>query len=175
MKTNVVLAAREFAFTHHGLAQWDARMGQHLAMVARFTKLAGGTSAMLATAWLHDVVEDTAATLDAVEAEFGVEIREMVDGLTDPLHYRELNLGFRKQLQAKRITKLPVQVQTIKVADQTANVAEIAVRPPARWTPEKALLYVEGGKQIVEATYGVPEVLLAEFAKAYDAACAAHG
>ena len=174
MTTELILTAREFAFAHHGEAEWTARMGQHLASVVRFTKIGGGSTAMLAAAWLHDVVEDTAATLAEVEAEFGSEISQLVDGLTDPPHFAALELGFRKERQAARIATLPTPVHVIKVADQTANVAEIAVRPPAHWTHEKAMVYAAGAQHIVSATRGVPEVLYVEFARAFQAARVAH-
>lgn len=33
-------------------------------------------------AWLHDVVEDTATTLDEIEEHFGLEVRDAVDAIT---------------------------------------------------------------------------------------------
>lgn len=175
MTTEIIFAAREFAFRHHGEAEWTHRMGQHLASVARFTKIAGGTVPMLAAAWLHDVVEDTDATVTDIENAFGAHVANIVLGLTDPPHFAPLELAVRKELQTKRIATLGPEVQLIKVADQTANVAEIAVRPPAHWTAEKSLVYAAGAKQIVNATTGVPAVLLNEFAIAYNAVRAAHG
>src|ERR1700749_4371759 len=39
-------------------------------------------AASIVTALLHDVVEDTEVTLDEIEAQFGKEIRGLVDGVT---------------------------------------------------------------------------------------------
>jgi guanosine-3',5'-bis(diphosphate) 3'-pyrophosphohydrolase len=39
-------------------------------------------SASIITALLHDTVEDTIATLEEIEREFGSEIAQLVDGVT---------------------------------------------------------------------------------------------
>ncbi len=38
--------------------------------------------ASIVTGLLHDTVEDTIASLDEIEKEFGTEIRNLVDGVT---------------------------------------------------------------------------------------------
>ncbi|HYH27290.1 MAG TPA: HD domain-containing protein, partial [Actinomycetota bacterium] len=54
-------------------------------------------------ALLHDVVEDTAVTLDQVRSEFGEEVTAIVDGLTkfDKIEYRS-----REQEQAENVRKM---------------------------------------------------------------------
>src|SRR5690606_40443516 len=47
-------------------------------IVARY----GMDDVTIAAALLHDAVEDTVLTLDEVEAGFGPEVRELVDGAT---------------------------------------------------------------------------------------------
>ena len=42
----------------------------------------GGDAAMVATGFLHDIVEDTDITLDEIEERFGAEVRTLVDGVT---------------------------------------------------------------------------------------------
>jgi GTP diphosphokinase / guanosine-3',5'-bis(diphosphate) 3'-diphosphatase len=39
-------------------------------------------TASVITGLLHDTVEDTLATLEVIEAEFGAEIAQLVDGVT---------------------------------------------------------------------------------------------
>jgi (p)ppGpp synthase/HD superfamily hydrolase len=47
----------------------------HLVAVAELLRSVPHTEAMICAAWLHDVVEDTPATLDDVERVFGGDIR----------------------------------------------------------------------------------------------------
>jgi len=50
----------------------------------------------LQAAVLHDTVEDTDTTLDEIEASFGVEVRRIVDEVTDD---KSLPKAERKRLQ----------------------------------------------------------------------------
>ena len=55
----------------------------HLREVALLVAEHGGDDAMIAAAWLHDVVEDTAITLDEITAHFGEDVASLVFALTD--------------------------------------------------------------------------------------------
>jgi (p)ppGpp synthase/HD superfamily hydrolase len=56
----------------------------HLRSVAALVADAGGTPAMIAAAWLHDVVENTACTAGELRLEFGDTVAAYVGWLTDP-------------------------------------------------------------------------------------------
>ena len=51
----------------------------HLKAVADMVASVSGDLEMLAAAWLHDVVEDTAATIEDVRQEFGNGVAQLVD------------------------------------------------------------------------------------------------
>lgn len=53
---------------------------EHLAFVAHF--VADQDDNVIATAWLHDSVEDTAITLNEIEIKFGGEIVKAVEAMT---------------------------------------------------------------------------------------------
>jgi (p)ppGpp synthase/HD superfamily hydrolase len=55
---------------------------RHVERVVEHLRKAGADDITLACAWLHDVVEDTAVTLDVIRDVFGTEIRDAVDALT---------------------------------------------------------------------------------------------
>ena len=61
----------------------------HLEAVAGMVAAVTDDPEVIAAAWLHDTVEDTPATLDDIEAEFGKPVADLVEELTDiskPVH-----------------------------------------------------------------------------------------
>lgn len=171
-------AAREFALErHHGQIRPlinERPVVEHLAEVAQLVTEAGGTPEMIAAAWLHDVVEDTEATLGEVRELFGDAVAVIVDGLTDPPHFAPMVLHERKALQTARIASQPWEVQVVKVADQTSNVWMVANNPVVGWTAEKCRTYADGAHAIVAACSDIPASLAAEFAAAFKGAHTVH-
>jgi GTP pyrophosphokinase len=82
-------------------------------------------AASIVTALLHDTVEDTEVTLDDIEASFGKEIRNLVDGVTklSRLEGKSENLSqaenFRKLLIAM---SEDLRVLLVKLADRLHNM-----------------------------------------------------
>ena len=82
--TGIVEAAEELATrAHAGQVDKSGRpyIG-HPARVAARTRAHGGGDVIEVVAWLHDVVEDTAVTVNEVEKAFGPEIARAVDAIT---------------------------------------------------------------------------------------------
>ena len=82
----IVEKARAFAIAaHSAIGQVRKYTNEpywiHLEEVANIVRTTYHTDAMVAAAWLHDVVEDTQVTLDLVRQEFGDEIADLVFGL----------------------------------------------------------------------------------------------
>jgi guanosine-3',5'-bis(diphosphate) 3'-pyrophosphohydrolase len=82
-------------------------------------------AASIITALLHDTVEDTDATLDEIEALFGLEIRGLVDGVTK---LNRLEIKSESSKQAENFRKLVVamsqdlRVLLVKLADRLHNM-----------------------------------------------------
>jgi RelA/SpoT family (p)ppGpp synthetase len=92
--------------------------------------------ATIASALLHDTIEDTPATRDEIDELFGKEIGSLVDGLTK---IAKLDLVTRKAEQAENFRKLliaitsDVRVLLVKLADRLHNMRTLAhVRPEKR-------------------------------------------
>lgn len=85
----------------------------------------------IVAALLHDVVEDTSYTLDNVEAQFGKEVRDLVDGVTK-LTKLSLNMVVS---QADNVQKMllamakDIRVVLIKIADRLHNMRTLDSMP----------------------------------------------
>ena len=115
----------------------------HAAAVVAIVRTVPHTDAMLAAAWLHDVVEDTPVTLDAIRREFGDHVAELVDWLTSVSCSDDGNRAARKAIDRAKLAKAPPQAQTLKLADIIDNTTTIAARDPdfaPMYLAEKALL-----------------------------------
>ena len=81
---------------------------------------------------LHDVLEDTGATKDDLEREFGREIAELVDGVTK---IGKLAFSSREERQAENFRKMVVamahdlRVLMIKLADRLHNMRTLDYLP----------------------------------------------
>ena len=92
--------------------------------------------ATIATALLHDVIEDTDATRTEIDQMFGPEIGGLVDGLTK---IKRLDLVSRKAEQAENFRKLliaissDIRVLLVKLADRLHNMRTLEhMKPESR-------------------------------------------
>lgn len=95
---------------------------------------------MVATAWLHDCVEDTGVTLQQIEDEFGLQVAIGVSGLSD---LETGNRAERKAASRARLAACSGWIQTIKCADLISNTSSIVMHDPkfaATYLEEKRLL-----------------------------------
>ena len=93
---------------------------------------------------LHDVLEDTATTLAAVQTAFGDRVLAGVLALSKD---GSLPKEQRMADSLRRIREAPREVWVVKLADRTANL----LPPPKDWTAEKAAKYRDEAGQILAA------------------------
>jgi guanosine-3',5'-bis(diphosphate) 3'-pyrophosphohydrolase len=104
----------------------------HPMAVARIVAEIGLDEISLAAALLHDAVEDTEITLADVEAAFGAEVAQIVDGVTK---LERLQFDSKEAQQAATMRKMLVamakdlRVLIIKLADRLHNMRTIAAMP----------------------------------------------
>ncbi len=93
----------------------------------------GMDTTTLVAALLHDTVEDTGKTLEAISADFGPEVAHLVDGVTK---IDKVKLG--DAAQAETIRKMIVamardpRVLVIKLADRLHNMRTLRFLPPEK-------------------------------------------
>ncbi len=91
--------------------------------------------ATIATALLHDTIEDTDVTRTEIDTMFGAEIGTLVDGLTK---IKKLDLVTKKAEQAENFRKLllaissDIRVLLVKLADRLHNMRTLEHMKPAK-------------------------------------------
>lgn len=126
--------AYEFACAHH--ADQYRKSGEEFILhplgVAHILADMQMDEVTLASALLHDVVEDTDITLDELRSEFGDEIADIVDGVTK---LDRMSFSSREEAQAENFRKMFVamardmRVIIIKLADRLDNMRTIGYLP----------------------------------------------
>lgn len=127
--TELELRAKDFATRHHAAVGHKRKYTgedyiNHPVSVAEIVRSVPHTEAMLCAALLHDVVEDTKATLDDVERLFGHEVACLVEMLTD-VSTTAGNRAVRKAIDRAHTAKASADAKTIKLADLIDNSRSI--------------------------------------------------
>jgi hypothetical protein len=122
--------AREFATqAHRRIDQRRKYSNQayevHLKAVADLVASVSDDEEMLAAAWLHDSVEDTPATLEDIEREFGASVAQLVADLTDVSRPGDGNRALRKTLDRGHSAQASARAKTVKLADLIDNCRDI--------------------------------------------------
>jgi hypothetical protein len=97
----------------------------HLKAVAEMVASVCDDQAMIAAAWLHDAVEDTPATFEDLEREFGVDVMNLVKELTDVSKPGDGNRAVRKAIDLQHTAAASPRAKTIKLADIIDNCEDI--------------------------------------------------
>jgi GTP diphosphokinase / guanosine-3',5'-bis(diphosphate) 3'-diphosphatase len=136
-KADLSLLQRAYAVAEERHATQLRRSGDpyitHPLAVANILAELGMDTTTLVAALLHDTVEDTGYTLDALTAEFGEEVGHLVDGVTK---LDRVVLG--TAAEAETIRKMIIamardpRVLVIKVADRLHNMRTMRFLPPEK-------------------------------------------
>ncbi len=152
-----LLRALEFAARKH---RDQRRKGEgaapyinHPIAVAAVVAGVGGVDdpVTLAAAVLHDTVEDTETTLEELEAEFGAEVREVVDEVTDD---KDLAKEERKRRQIEHTPSASARAKELKLGDKICNIRDLVQAPPGGWSLERKLEYLGWTERVVAGCRG---------------------
>ena len=92
----------------------------HPTAVARHLERAGCGPEVVAAGLLHDTIEDTALGAADIEAEFGAQVRRLVEQASEP----DKSLGWfeRKRHTLETLEALPIDAKRIIAADKLHNI-----------------------------------------------------
>ncbi|MBT8120360.1 MAG: HD domain-containing protein [Gammaproteobacteria bacterium] len=115
-------------------------------------------------ALLHDTIEDTETIAEELEAEFGVEIKDIVMDVTDDtsLHRHE-----RKQAQIDHAPHICNQAQLIILADKISKLRDMSLNPPPSWSLDRRQEYFDWAKKVIDQLRGANAILESIFDDAY--------
>ncbi len=105
----------------------------HPLAVATILAELGMTPPTLAAALLHDTVEDTEYSLDALREDFGDEVAALVDGVTklDKVKYGQATAAETVRKMVVAMAR-DIRVLVIKLADRLHNMRTLRWMPPAK-------------------------------------------
>ena len=137
-REELINKAYEFAnFAHQGQRRKSGDdYVQHSLATAKILAEMGMRSKTIAASLLHDVPEDTFATLKEIEDKFGKEIAVMVDGITK-LGRIKLR-GSQEEYFIENLRKMflamaaDIRVVIIKLADRLTNMKTLQYLPPEK-------------------------------------------
>jgi len=167
MESNIkIIAALHFASEKH---KFQCRKGEasvpyinHPIQVARVLSEVGGEddTNLLVSAILHDTIEDTKTSENEIEKRFGSEVLSIVKEVSDD---KNLSKAERKQAQIDTASSLSMSAKKLKLADKISNVRDMTLDPPARWTAERKLRYIDWAEAVVNNMRGTNKKLEAFF------------
>ena len=118
---------------HKGQKRWtNEEYYIHPFHVAKIIISLGMDTQSIAAALLHDVVEDTEATVEYIKKEFGADVALLVDGVTK---IGRLSISSKEQQQAESLRKMliamgkDIRVIIIKLADRLHNMRTLDAIP----------------------------------------------
>lgn len=169
--TSIALRAMQFAREAHAAQRrkyTNNPYADHLAEVAGIVSTVSDRhpdqQVTLATAWLHDCVEDQGVSAAELERLFGRSVAEGVVLLSDQ---EQGNRAARKAASRSRLAGAPAWVQDIKVADLISNTASIVMHDP-----KFAVVYLEEKRLLLDAlTNANPELLAIARTQAAPVSC----
>ena len=109
-------------------------------------------------------MEDTDATPEELERQFGAGVAGIVAEVTDD---PTLTRAARKQAQIDHAPRLSKPAMLVKLADKLCNVTDILERPPD-WPQWRKDEYVRWAREVVEALRGTNSALESKFDEVAD-------
>ncbi len=132
----------------------------HLTEVARLLADAGCPAAVISAGYLHDTIEDVDVTYEMLSVEFGVEIADLVQSVTDDKNLPKL---LRKEQQVEHAAHAGRGTAALKLADKISNLGSLVASPPHDWEVDRLLEYVQWSHRVVSRLPEPNAILLRQY------------
>ena len=135
--TDLICRAFNFAFQLHE-GQYRKSGEPYIAhpiAVAGLLRDLGGDDVTIAAGFLHDIVEDTEVTPEEIEARFGADVRQLVEGVTK---LSKFNFSSKTERQAENFRRMflamakDIRVIIVKLADRLHNMRTLEHLKPEK-------------------------------------------
>lgn len=117
---------------------------------------------VLVAAILHDTIEDTETTPQEIEELFGQEVLSLVQEVTDDKSKPKME---RKRLQIENAPHKSRGAKLIKLGDKISNIHDITASPPASWSLQRKLDYLDWTEKVIAGVRGTNAALEACYDK----------
>ncbi len=169
MSASLILAALDFAARKHREQRRKDEatpyINHPIALAHLLWNQAGVEDPLvIASALLHDTVEDTDTTFAELAAQFGPEIAAIVREVSDD---KSLPKAERKQRQIDHAPELSDRARLVKLADKICNLRDLIDSPPADWSDQRRRDYCDWGKAVIDQIRGSHPQLEAIFDATY--------
>ncbi|NXJ26914.1 MESH1 pyrophosphohydrolase, partial [Dicrurus megarhynchus] len=104
----------------------------------------------------HPIVEDTDTTFSEIEEWFGVEVRRVVEEVTDD---KTLPKAERKRLQVEHAPVCSRRAKLVKLADKLYNLRDLNRCTPQGWSAERVQEYFRWAARVVSGLRGTSAAL----------------
>lgn len=166
----LVLAAVRFAtWKHRDQRRKDVKASpyiNHPVALAELLWTEGGVrdAVVIASALLHDTLEDTETSPAELKGAFGAQIAAIVEEVTD---VKWLAKTSRKRLQVARASRASLRAKQVKLADKICNLRDLLASPPKDWSIERKREYFDWAKSVVDQLRGTNPRLERRFDQLY--------
>lgn len=129
-ESDLYVRALKFATGKHSgqVRKWTgAEYMQHPVAVSHILRKHSAPELLRVVALLHDTLEDTNTTYVELVENFGAEVADLVQDLTDVSRPEDGNRATRKRMDLEHSMKADVRAQSVKLADLLENAADIVV------------------------------------------------
>jgi len=116
----------------------------HPIAVSKIVESVTDDKEVIASALLHDTVEDTDVSLEQIEQEFGPRVALLVENLTDVSTLDQGNRKTRKRIDLEHIAKAIPEAKTVKLADLIHNSGSIT-----KYDTKFSVTYMSEKKQLL--------------------------
>lgn len=151
---DLIIAAAQFANSCHAGQKRKYTNRPYIThpgrVAARTTILSFATPAIVAAAWLHDVIEDCGVKLADIQMAFHPDVAAYVSQLTNTskITHPKAKRAERKLIDRERLRTISPEAKCIKLIDRIDNLGEMDFM--SQQNIDFALLYLEESRLLLE-------------------------